>query len=83
MPPLDVHLKNSKERTGKDYEELHIWIDDKMNSPTVHDVSRIPDNMNLIRERWGEEACKEFLLHIRDDLEHRVREAFQYFGLMK
>lgn len=28
MPPLDVHLKTSKERTGKEYEELHRWIDE-------------------------------------------------------
>ncbi|MCR4319423.1 MAG: MFS transporter [Candidatus Brocadiaceae bacterium] len=28
MPPLDIHLKSSKQRTGKEYEELHRWIDD-------------------------------------------------------
>lgn len=46
MPPLDIHLENSKHRTGK-------------------------------------EAVTEFVLHIKEDMEHRLKENFQYFGLFK
>ncbi len=27
MPPIDKHLKTSIERTGKDYKDVHEWID--------------------------------------------------------
>lgn len=84
MPPLDVHLKNSKERTGKEFEKLHHWIDDdKAKAPDMHDIAKIPDNISYVREQWGEEAVGEFVLHIKEDIEHRLRENFQYFGLFK
>lgn len=84
MPPLDVHLKNSKERTGKDFEGLHHWIDDdKTKAPDMHDISKIPENIKYVHEKWGDEAVKEFVLHIKEDMEHRLRENFQYFGLFK
>lgn len=84
MPPLDVHLKNSKERTGKGYEELHRWIDDdKARVLEIHDILKIPENVRCVRERWGEEAVEEFMFHIKEDMEHRLKENFQYFGLFK
>jgi len=49
MPPLDVHLKSSKQRTGKEYAELHRWIDDdKQKAVEIHDISRIPENMKYV-----------------------------------
>lgn len=84
MPPFDVHLKNSKERTEKEYAELHHWIDDdKVRAQDIHDISKVPENIKYVREKWGEEAVKEFVLHIKEDMEHRLRENFQYFGLFK
>ena len=81
MPPLEVHLKNSKERTGKEYEELHRWIDDdKAKSAEIHDISKIPENIRYVREEWGEEGVKEFVLHIKEDMEHRMKENLEYFG---
>ncbi len=82
MPSLDVHLKSSKQRTGKEYEELHRWTDDdKQKAPEIHDISRIPENVKYVREKWGEEAVKEFVMHIKEDMEHRLKENLQYFGL--
>lgn len=84
MPPLDVHLKNSKERTGKEYEELHRWIDDdKAKAIEIHDISKISENIKYVQKRWGEEAAKELGLHIKEDMEHRMKEALQYFGFFK
>ncbi len=83
MPPLEVHLRNSKQRTGKEYEELHQWVDDKAKAPETHDISKIPENIKYVREKWGEEAINEFVLHIKEDMEHRMKENFQYFGLFK
>ena len=74
MPPVDAHLKNSKERTGKEYEELHRWMDDdKAKAPDIHDISKITGNIKYVHEKWGEEAVKEFVLHIKEDMEHRIK----------
>ncbi len=84
MPPLDVHLKSSKQRTGKEYEELHHWIDDnKTKAPEIHDLGKIHENITYVREKWGEDAVQEFVLHVKEDLEHRLKENLQYFGLFK
>jgi len=84
MPLLDIHLENSKHRTGKEYKELHHWMDDdKVKSPDIHDISRIPENMKYVGEKWGKEAVREFVLHIKEDMEHRLKENLQYFGLFK
>lgn len=84
MPPLDAHLKNIKHRTGKEYEELHHWIDDdKIKAPEIHDLGKIHENIAYVRERWGKAAVQEFVLHVKEDLEHRLKENLQYFGLFK
>ncbi len=84
MPPLNAHLKNSKERTGKEYEELHHWMDDdKVNAPDIHDISKIPENAKYVGEKWGKEAVTEFVIRIKENMEHRLKENFQYFGLFK
>lgn len=84
MPPIEVHFKNSKQRTGREYEELHHWMDDdKLRALQVHDISKIHENIRYVREKWGEEAVEEFIFHIKEDMEHRVRENLQYFGLFK
>ena len=84
MPPIDVHLKNSEKRTGKEYGELRHWIDDdKAKALEIHDLAKIHENIAYVRERWGEEAVNEFVLHVKEDLEHRLKENLQYFGLFK
>ena len=75
MPPLGVHLNSSKQRTGKEYEELHRWIhDEKLKATEIHDISRILENMEYVNKKWGEEAVREFVLHVKEDLEHRQKE---------
>ena len=84
MPPLDVHVKSSKQRTGKEHEELHRWFDDdKLKATEIHDISRIPENIKYVNTKWGEEAVKEFVIHIKEDMEHRFREILQDFGIFE
>ena len=83
MPPLDVHLKSSKQRTGKEYEELHRWIDDdKLKALEIHDISRIPENMKYVNKKWGR-GSPGICAPRKEDLEHRLKENLQYFGLFK
>ena len=83
IPSIEVHLKNSKERTGRDYKDLHEWIDsDKAKVIEKYDIVKIPENIEYVMAKWGKERVKEFVFHIKEDLEHRLKENLQYFGLL-
>lgn len=84
MPPFNAHLKTSMERTGKDYKELHDWIDNdpdmavKIDRHNLHSLAR---NIEYVKATWGEEAVAEFIQHVVDDVECRLGEVLTYFGL--
>jgi hypothetical protein len=93
MPPLDVHLKNSKERTGKDFREIHEWLDgDPEKKAERHDITKVYEYGKMVKERYGEDALQEYLQHINDDvktkfthiqhdLEKAITDALAYFGV--
>jgi hypothetical protein len=69
MPNLIKHRRSSISRTGKDYKELHKWMDKHQKELGIehrkcnHNVEDIP----YVEKRWGEEGVKEFLIHIAED----------------
>jgi hypothetical protein len=69
MPSFKVHRRCSLRRTGKDFAELHKWMDEphrilKMDHRRVrHDLSYIPEVIEL----FGKDAVFEFLMHISLD----------------
>ena len=74
MPNLNVHCRISEIRTGKEFRELHSWIDEgtkylKHN----HRLERhffIEEYKDFVKEKWGEKAVVEWLFHIAlDNLE--------------
>lgn len=93
MPPIEKHLKTSIERTGKDYRDVHEWIDgDPEKKAERHDITMIYEYGEMIREKYGEEALHEYIRHIRDDikakfdhikhdLEKTIADALSYFGV--
>lgn len=43
MPSIEKHVGTSRQRTGKDYLELHEWIDkDPATKVERHEITRIP-----------------------------------------
>lgn len=71
MPPFKDHLTTSEKRTGKEYKDLHHWLDnspDKEVKAQRHDLDRLPQNIQYVRDNWGEEAVSELLLHVVEDL---------------
>lgn len=71
MPPFKTHLETSLKRTGKEYTELHNWLDndpDKDVKALRHSLDILPENIKYVRENWGDEAVTEFLLHVVEDL---------------
>ncbi len=71
MPPLEVHLKTSIDRTGKDYKEIHQWIDDPEKKYERHDVTKILEFGRMFEEKYGKEGAEEYIRHIHDDLNKR------------
>lgn len=71
MPPFKDHLITSMKRTGKEYREMHDWLDndpDKQVKAERHNLNNLPKNIEYVRDNWGQEALNEFLLHIVEDL---------------
>lgn len=69
MPPYPKHLETSMQRTGKDYQEMHDWLDNHPDDKAArHDLGILTENREYVRATWGEEAVTEFLLHVAEDL---------------
>ncbi|GAB4407646.1 MAG: hypothetical protein OHK0032_03020 [Thermodesulfovibrionales bacterium] len=92
MPPVDAHIKRSIERTGRDYRELHEWLDDPEMKTERHDIMRIHEFETIVEERYGKEGLEEYMGHIHDDIkskfeavtqefERKLRETLNYFGI--
>lgn len=92
MPPVTIHLKTSNERTGKEYRELHEWLDDPEKKVERHDVMKIYEYGKMIEEKYGKEGLQEYIQHIHDDikakfnhiqhdLEKAIQDTLAYFGV--
>jgi hypothetical protein len=68
MPSIPKHIEISKERTGKSYQEVHEWIDDPDHKNERHDITRVLEFSWIFRDRYGEEAAREYVQHLADDL---------------
>lgn len=92
MPPTENHFATSLKRTGRDYADLHRWIDDPEHKKQRHDFTRIWNFGPLIVEQHGEEGVREYIEHLREDMENKFakinrqyadawQEAQRYFGI--
>lgn len=92
MPPTEKHFETSLGRTGKDYADLHRWIDDPDHKNERHNFTRIWDFSPQLVERYGEEGVKEYIEHLREDMEKKfkkirheykasMKDAYVYFGI--
>jgi hypothetical protein len=93
MPPIEKHLKVSLEKTGKDYKDLHLWLDgDPEKKVERHDITKIYEFGKEIEEKYGKEGFHEYIQHIHDDikakfehiqhdLEKAIKDTLQYFGV--
>ncbi len=94
MPSIEKHEQTSLKRTGKTYTEVHEWIDNPETKSERHDITKIPDNFQMFKDKYGEEAAREYVQHISDDLDGRfghviedfeeaMQKALTYFGSRK
>lgn len=96
MPPTAKHFVTSSKRTGKEYAELHNWIDaeDTVLKYERHNFTNIWKFGPEIRARYGEEGVAEYIEHLREDIENKIgklvpehketlKDAFVYFGFTR
>jgi len=91
MPELNVHIQSSLNRTGKEYREVHQWINNPETKYERHDFSQVLENAKMFAAQYGEEAAKEYALYLAEDLrcrftkvlgEHQklTADCLKYFG---
>jgi uncharacterized protein len=72
MPSIEKHVEISRRRTGKDYLELHEWMDADLGKKAErHDVKRICEYGQLMKAKYGHEGLEEYVQHIYDDITAR------------
>lgn len=93
MPPIKEHIKASIGRTGKEYNDVHEWLDlDPDKKAERHDITKIYEYGKAIEEKYGREALQEYIQHIHDDvkakfehlqhdLEKAIADTLAYFGV--
>ena len=85
MPSLEKHYKLSLKRTGKEFRQVHEWLDGKDLSISErierHDIANIPKFLPVIEEKFGNDGVKEFVQHIKDDYEKDI--AFIALNILK
>lgn len=93
MPSIEKHFETSRKRTGKDYLELHEWIDkDPEKKVERHDITKIYEYGKMMEDKYGPEGLQEYLQHIHDDftarfghvkedVEKAIDDTLAYFGV--
>ncbi|MBI4709794.1 MAG: hypothetical protein HY759_01595 [Nitrospirae bacterium] len=82
MPSIEAHVKTSLERTGKEYKDVHEWVDkDEAKKVERHDITKMPHNAGEVELKRGKEAAGEFVQHVHDDVKKRIADTLAYFGV--
>ena len=68
MPATNVHFKTSTCRTGTEYREVHEFVDAPGKKDERHDIKKIHEFGEMFRESHGDEAVREYIQHIHDDV---------------
>lgn len=94
MPSIEKHVEISMQRTNKTYREVHEWIDEPQHKNERHDITRVLEFSRMFEEKYGEEAAREYVQHLADDLNGKfnhlvedvqaiVDKTLVYFGARK
>lgn len=92
MPPTKQHYASSLARTGKEWQEVHDWVDHPDHKNERHDFTRIADFSPIIQEKFGDAGIFEYVNHIREGMdkkfaklkkeyEEKMTDVYAYFGI--
>ena len=68
MPVLKVHFETSLRRTGAEHRDVHEFVDAPGKKDERHDIKKIHEFGEMFRKSHGEEALREYIQHIHDDV---------------
>ena len=76
MPAIEKHIELSLKRTGKEYREVHEWMEGNgisYNEKSArHDIANIAKFLPVVEKQFGTDAVHEYLQHIKDDYENHI-----------
>lgn len=76
MPSIEKHVEISLKRTGREYREVHEWMDKNDLSCREriarHKIINIPKFIPVIERKFGKDAVEEYLKHIESDYENNT-----------
>ena len=76
MPSIKRHIELSLKRTGKEFREVHEWLDGKNISykdrVIRHNITNIPQFLLIVENQFGKDGVREYLQHIKDDYENHI-----------
>ena len=76
MPSIEKHIELSLERTGKEFREVHEWMDgrdiNRKEMSARHSIMNIPQFLPVVEKQFGKEGVREYLHHIKDDYENHI-----------
>lgn len=76
MPPVNKHCQICLARRGRDFRDLHQWMDnDPEQKAARHDLTKVYALGDEAERLFGPEAREELLLHLLDDLKAKVGHA--------
>lgn len=69
MASLEEHCQDCVKELGKEYKEVHLWLDALfVKLGTKHrDVRHHDKGVEQVRKKWGDEAAKAAEIHIKKD----------------
>lgn len=68
MPVLKAHIESSLRRTGAEHRDVHEFVDAPGKKDKRHDIKKIHEFGEMFRKSHGEEALREYIQHIHDDV---------------
>lgn len=76
MPSLEEHISLSRMRAGKEWREVHEWVDGRGLSRSQrlarHNIFMLGKNMRAAERMFGSDGAKEYFHHICEDYEAGV-----------
>ena len=77
MPKINEHIQRSIDNTGKDYKEVHGFVDNAATKFHRHDITRIFEIGKYFEKTQGQEAVQEYIQHIHDDVKSKFEHLFE------
>lgn len=77
MPKISEHIQRSIDNTGKDYKEVHGFVDNAATKFHRHDITRIFEIGKYFEKTQGQEAVQEYIQHIHDDVKSKFEHLFE------